>query len=417
MLERIKRSRVVRIGRATADRYGDDAGGYLAAAIAYYGFLSFFPLVLLGVSVVGFALEGNPDLRAEIEAALTRSVPGVDALVGRTLEAAQEDRVTIGVVGLAGLLWTGTGVVGAGRNAVRIVFREGPQMGGLKRKAWLVAVTAGLGLVGLAATSLGAVAASLDAAGVAGVVLRGFGLVVAFALDVVLFLVTYRVLRRDRAAWPDLVPGAVFVAIGWNALKLLGAWYAGRTTQGSAPVYGAFATTVGVLVIMYLAARLYVYGAELNAALIEERGGFRMDEPTDRRTDRPGNGRPEDLSTPQLVGRVAGDVGLLVKKEVELARQEVTEGIAAKLQGAAAFAGAGVLGMFVLGFLLAAGAAALDLVLPLWAALLIVAGVVLLLAGVAAAVGRTRMRQPVGAERAKQRIKEDVEWARAQLRR
>jgi hypothetical protein len=235
-------------------------------------------------------------------------------------------------------------------------------------------------------------------------------ILVAFGLDVVLFLVTYRVLRGGRAAWPDLVPGAVFVALGWTGLKLLGAWYAGRTAEGSAPVYGAFATAVGVLVIMYLAARLYVYGAELNAVLLEERGGLRMD--INRR-----NGRPDDLSTPRLVGRMAGDVGLLIRKEVELARQEITEGISAKLQGAAAFAVAAALGLFVLGFLGAAAAAALDLVLPLWAALLIVAGVVLVVAVGAALYGRSRLHQPVAPEQTKRTIKEDVEWARAQLRR
>jgi membrane protein len=410
MLERIKRSRVVRIARATSERYVDDAGGYLAASIAFYGFLSFFPLVLLGVSIVGFALNGNPALQAEVEAALTRSIPGVETMVGRSLRAAQESRVTIGLVGLAGLLWSGTGVVGAGRNAVRIVFREGPPASGLKRRGWLVAVTAGLGLVGLAATSLAAIAASLEREGAAGVALRVMAVLVAFALDVMLFLVTYRVLRRDRAAWPNLVPGAVFVALGWTGLKLLGAWYASRTAEGSAPVYGAFATAVGVLVIMYLAARLYVYGAELNAVLLEERGGLRMD--VERR-----NGRPDDLSTPQLVGRMAGDVGLLIRKEVELARQEITEGISAKLQGAAAFAVAAALALFVLGFLGAAAAAALDLVLPLWAALLIVAGVVLVGAVGAALYGRSRLQQPVAPEQAKRTIKEDVEWARTQLRR
>jgi multisubunit Na+/H+ antiporter MnhG subunit len=164
---------------------------------------------------------------------------------------------------------------------------------------------------------------------------------------------------------------------------------------------------------MYLAARLYVYGAELNAVLLEERGGFGMDDETERRR----NGLPSELKTGQLVGRMAGDVGLLIRKEVELARQEVTEGISAKLQGAAGFGAAAALGLFVLGFLLAAGAAALDLVMPLWAALLIMAGVVLVAAVAAAMFGRARMRQPVSPEQAKRTIKEDVEWARAQLRR
>jgi apolipoprotein N-acyltransferase len=88
------------------------------------------------------------------------------------------------------------------------------------------------------------------------------------------------------------------------------------------------------------------------------------------------------------------------------------------LKGAAAFGAAAVMGLFLVGFLAAAAAAALALVLPSWAALLIVAGVFLLAAVVAVMIGRARMKSPpIAPEKAKANLKEDVEWARAQLRR
>lgn len=127
---------------------------------------------------------------------------------------------------------------------------------------------------------------------------------------------------------------------------------------------------------------------------------------------------PRQLSTMELVGRVAGDASTLVRKELELARQEVSEGIAARMKGAAALAGAAVMGLYLVGFLAAAGAAALALVLPLWAALLIVAGVFLVLAVLAAVIGRAKMTAaPIAPERAKANLKEDVAWAKTQLRR
>lgn len=408
---------MARTAAALSHRYGDDAGEYLAASIAYYAFLSFFPLLLLGLSVVGFAMAGSPGLRAEIEVGLTRSVPGLEGLIGRNLDAVRHARAAAGLLGLAGLLWTGTGVVGAGRNAVRRIFRQGPPRGGLRERAWLVGMTAGLGLVGLAATALATAAATVEAGGLGGVLLRVLAALVAFVLDLALFLAAYRVLMRSPAPWRDLVPGAVFAAIGWGVLKLLGSWYAARTVQGSQSVYGTFAATVGVLVVLYLAARLFVYGAELNAVLMERKGGGPMG--AARGNGSPGrDADPRDLSTGRLVGRVAGDVGTLVKKEIELARQEITEGIAARVKGAAALAGAGAMGLFVLGFLGAAGAAALALVMPLWGALLVVAGAFLLLAGGAATFGRALMRRPsMSPVEAKRTIKEDVRWARAQLRR
>jgi uncharacterized BrkB/YihY/UPF0761 family membrane protein len=49
---------------AAVYKFSDDQGPYLAALITYYGFLSLFPLLLLLVTILGFALDGNPQLQA-----------------------------------------------------------------------------------------------------------------------------------------------------------------------------------------------------------------------------------------------------------------------------------------------------------------------------------------------------------------
>ena len=134
--------------------------------------------------------------------------------------------------------------------------------------------------------------------------------------------------------------------------------------------------------------------------------------------EEPDGGRGRDVSTMRLVGQVAGDVGALVKKEVELARQEVTEGVMARVKAVAAFAVIGVIGLFIVGFLGASLAAGLAEAMATWLALLIVAGVFVVLAALAAVFGVARLkRPPIAPEKTKETIKEDVEWARAQLRR
>lgn len=412
VFERIKDSRVIRTAVAVNRRYADDAGGHLSASIAYYGFLSLFPLALLSLSIVGFVLKGNAEFRNDLEQRVLDAVPGLQTLVGKNLDAVAASSGGLGVIGLGGLLWTGTGVVAAGRNAIRQVFRDGPPTAGVGDKVRLVGLTAGLGVVALAATGFAATAAGLDSEGPLGLVLRIGGAIVAFALDLVLFLVTYRVLLSARRAWRDLLPGALFAAGGWWVLKLVGTWYATTTVERSETVYGPFAATVGVLVLLYLGARVFLYGAELNAVLLDEGGGGMND------GERHTNADPREVSTVRLVGQVAGDVGALVKKEVELARQEITEAIAARLKAAVAFAAVAVVALFVVGFLGAALAAGLAETMATWLALLIVAGVFLLLGGIAAAFGVTRLKRPsLKPERTKETIKEDVEWARAQLRR
>ena len=51
-------------------------GPYLAALITYYGFLSLFPLLLLATSILGFVLDGDPELQAADPRLHAQPVPG-----------------------------------------------------------------------------------------------------------------------------------------------------------------------------------------------------------------------------------------------------------------------------------------------------------------------------------------------------
>jgi hypothetical protein len=126
----------------------------------------------------------------------------------------------------------------------------------------------------------------------------------------------------------------------------------------------------------------------------------------------------DSRSTPELLRAIAGDTATLVRKEVELARQEVVEAVVSRLKGAGALGAAGVMLAFAGLFLCTGAALALALVLPAWAAFLIVGGAFVLLAGAAAGYGIMRVkRPPIAPEETKRTVKEDVEWAKAQLRR
>jgi len=106
----------------------------------------------------------------------------------------------------------------------------------------------------------------------------------------------------------------------------------------------------------------------------------------------------------------------LVRKQVELARIEMTEAVAVRAKGAGMLAGAGVMALFALGFVAAAGSVALALVLPAWAANLIVAAVFVAIASVLALIGRNAIRNaPTTPEQTQETLKEDARWARQQI--
>src|SRR5215468_12717309 len=93
---------------AVVKKYGDDAGGREAALITYYGFLSVFPLLLLGVAVLSRVLAADPQLRVRLISAIVP--PVLQSTVDHAVTTLPTSTVPF-IAGLIGLLFSGTGVV------------------------------------------------------------------------------------------------------------------------------------------------------------------------------------------------------------------------------------------------------------------------------------------------------------------
>lgn len=102
-----------------------------------------------------------------------------------------------------------------------------------------------------------------------------------------------------------------------------------------------------------------------------------------------------ELSTGDLVARLGEQVSVLVRDELALAKAELRDkGRAAGL--GAAFGGvAGVLAWFAVAALMIAAIAAFALVMPVWAAALVVAGILLVVAGICAVIGIGKVKRAV----------------------
>lgn len=125
-------------------------------------------------------------------------------------------------------------------------------------------------------------------------------------------------------------------------------------------------------------------------------------------TDRTSSSSEEPLGA--LVHRLTEQVPQLIRSELRLAQAELTEKGKKAGLGLGAFGAAGLIALYGLGVLIAALVLLLALVLPAWAAALIVAGVLFVIAAVAAVVGRREVQQatPPAPERAIAGVKEDV---------
>jgi Flp pilus assembly protein TadB len=118
---------------------------------------------------------------------------------------------------------------------------------------------------------------------------------------------------------------------------------------------------------------------------------------------------PADASISELMSQLSTQTSRLVRDELRLAQKEFQESAKHAGIGAGLFTVAGLLGFFGFATIIAAAVAALSLVLPVWAAALIVAAVLLIGAGVAALVSRQQAEEVTpAAPRTVETIKEDI---------
>jgi uncharacterized BrkB/YihY/UPF0761 family membrane protein len=246
---------------AVVKKFGDDEGGREAALITYYGFLSIFPLLLLGVAVLSRVLADHPDLRQRL----------ITAIVPQALRSTVEHSVTTlptstipFVAGLIGLLFSGTGVVFSVYQTLNhlaaVPYRLRP--GFVSRYVRVFVMLAALLLGAVAVGALTVVAAALP--GVPGVQRAIAVLGSALVVFAVLLLAARLLLARPapvQALWPGALLGGAAVTLVLN----VGAPLLARLVTKAGPVYGSFATVAGMFALLYLVNQALVYAAEVAA--------------------------------------------------------------------------------------------------------------------------------------------------------
>jgi YihY family inner membrane protein len=248
-------------------KYVDDAGGNLAALIAYYGFLSLFPLLLLLATVLGLVLSGDPHLQRQV----IDSALGQFPVVGRQLgEPKRLGGGAVGLtVGIVGSLYGGMGVGQAVQTAMNTAWsvprNSRPDPLRARGRSLLLLATAGLAVLGTTVLStLGS-----SGAGSFGPVLKVLVLLASVALNAVVFVFAFRVSTARPLTVRDVAPGAVAAAVVWQLLQSFGVVYVGHVVKNASATNGVFALVLGLLAFLYLTATAIVLCAEINVVRVD----------------------------------------------------------------------------------------------------------------------------------------------------
>ena len=246
------------------ERFGAVGGGPLAAAIALSTFVSLFPLLLVIIAVVGFWSSSDADFAQRLVSDLGLHGEAADT-VRDALETAEGSRQAASVVGLAGLLLSGLGVVGSLQTALNAVWQVKGR--GLLDKLVALRWLAGAGVLFLATAALGPVLRVVPGPA------KPLTIALGLALTTGLFVWTYASLGNNHVGWRGHLPGAVLVALGFEVLKAVGSVYVPRAVASSSALYGSLGLVFAVLAWLLLYGRLIVYGAVINVLRHEAEAG------------------------------------------------------------------------------------------------------------------------------------------------
>jgi len=115
-----------------------------------------------------------------------------------------------------------------------------------------------------------------------------------------------------------------------------------------------------------------------------------------------------DASVGELTGQLSAQTSRLVRDEMRLAQKEFQEAAKHAGIGAGLLSTAGLLAFFGFGALLTAAGAALSLVLPVWAAALIVAAVLFIAGGIAALISKREVEEVSPPRQTIESVKKDI---------
>jgi membrane protein len=247
---------------AVIKKFSDDQAGQLGALIAYYAFLSLFPLLLVFVTVLGFVLQGNPGAQQDVLHSTLSQFPIIGDQLQRDVHSLKGSGLAL-AIGLIGSLLAGLGITRATQNAFNQVWYVPHK----HRPNFLTARLRGLGLLVL----LGVLAILSTAA--AGFVTGGGGssplavlggVLVAFAFNLLLFFAAFRLLTVAEVETRDLLPGVIVAAVLWQILQHIGGYYVDHVVRRAKETSGLFALVLGLLAWLYLGAQVTLFAAEIN---------------------------------------------------------------------------------------------------------------------------------------------------------
>ncbi len=248
----------------TSEELGNIDGAQKAAGVAYYAFLSIFPLLLGLIALFGFFLP-SLNLEDELLKFVGNNLPGATDIIKQNLVSIVRLRGAMGVLSIVILFWSGSTMFSAISLAINRAWDIRQHRPFFIRKAnemGMALCTGVLFILSLGATAIISIfGGALDLPATDLVIISVGGRLVAFLLILAVFLLLYKFIPNTKTHWRHVWPGALLAAILFELARTLFIFYLANFANYQI-IYGSIASIVVLLVWIYYSAFITILGAE-----------------------------------------------------------------------------------------------------------------------------------------------------------
>jgi membrane protein len=255
--------------------FGEARAAEAAAAMAYYTMFSLFPLALALIGIGGYFVRGE-QIFQQVVTLLTGAIPVSPELIETNLQQVLERRGAVSVVGLIGLVWSGSNLFSALAHHINRAWRAADPRNFLQRRLVALAMVGTLALF-LLISLLSTPALNLlaqqqvpiwgGAAIYETLVWKVVSDLAPWVLTFLMFLALYRWVPNTSVNHWGPIGGALLVALTWEAAKRGFAWYVSSGLVRYRLVYGSLGAVVALMLWIYLSSWLALFGAHFSAAV------------------------------------------------------------------------------------------------------------------------------------------------------
>jgi len=249
-------------------KFCDDQAGNLAALLAYYAFLSIFPLLLVLVTVLGIVLHNDPAAQSRVLHSALVDFPIIGDQLRNNIQSLNRTGAGL-AVGLVGTTLGARGLTMAVQNAFNnawtIPFTRRPNFVGRNLRS--LGLTA---IIGIAVIVTGALSGVASVGGHRGASVTIGATAASAALNAGFFVLGFRLATAREVPWRCFVRSACSAGLAWQVLLTVGSYLISHELRHAEEVYGLFGLVLGLLAWLHVQAQLTLLVLEADVVRARE---------------------------------------------------------------------------------------------------------------------------------------------------